>query len=142
MEKNQKNQKDWEIVISRTNKGKEQVILNYKYKFNLSNKRNDNSKKFKCTEYKTMNKCPSFIILNDKNEVLEYNDSHNHLEKRSDATKSLVKGKIKDRIDNSPDPINENLKRAFDDISKEIGGISPDYNTIKSQLSIYSFLNF
>jgi len=81
-----------------------------------------------------MNKCPSFIILNDNNEVLEYNDSHNHLEKRSDATKSLVKGKIKDRIDNSSDPINENLKSAFDDISKEIGEISPDYNTIKSQL--------
>jgi len=57
-----------------------------------------------------MNKCPSFIILNDKNEVLEYNGSYNHLEKRSDETKSLVKGKIKDRIDNSSDHFNENLK--------------------------------
>ena len=137
MEKNQENQENHEIKITRTNKGKEQVILNSKYKFNLSNKRKDNTKKFKCTEYKTMNKCPSFIILNDKNEVLEYNGSHNHLEKRSDATKSLVKGEIKDRIDKSSDPYNENLKRAFDEICKKIGGIPPDYTTIKSQLSNY-----
>jgi len=38
MEKNQ------EIEVSKTNRGKEQIILNRKYKLNLSSKRKDNSK--------------------------------------------------------------------------------------------------
>jgi len=36
MEKNQENE------ISKTNRGKEQIILNREYKFNLSSKREDN----------------------------------------------------------------------------------------------------
>ena len=64
--------------------------------FNLSSKRKDNSKKFKkkkykCTEYKTLNKCPSFIILNNENQILEYDDSHNHLENKFETAKSIVK---------------------------------------------------
>jgi len=39
--------KNQEIGISKTNRGKEQIILNRKYKFNLSSKRKDNSKKKK-----------------------------------------------------------------------------------------------
>jgi len=70
MEKNQ------EIEISKTNRGREQIILNRKYKFNISSKRKDNSKKkkYKCTEYKPLNKCPSFIILDNENQILEYDD--------------------------------------------------------------------
>ncbi|ORY57037.1 hypothetical protein LY90DRAFT_644895 [Neocallimastix californiae] len=40
-------EKNLEIEISKTNRGKEQIILNRKYKFNLSSKRKDNSKKYK-----------------------------------------------------------------------------------------------
>jgi len=61
-------EKNHEIEISKTNnRRKEQIILNRKYKFNLLFKRKDNSKKYKCTEYKTLNKYPSFIILNNAN---------------------------------------------------------------------------
>ena len=35
-----------------SNKGKEQVIINKKYKFNFSYIRKDNSKVYKCTKYK------------------------------------------------------------------------------------------
>ncbi|KAL6602484.1 hypothetical protein U3516DRAFT_759737 [Neocallimastix sp. 'constans'] len=50
----------------------------------------DNSKKkYKCTEYKTLNQCPSFIILNNENQILEYDDSHNHLENIFGAAKSI-----------------------------------------------------
>ena len=38
-------EKNLEIEISKTNRGKEQTILNRKYKFNISFKRKDNSKK-------------------------------------------------------------------------------------------------
>ena len=36
--------KNLEIEISKSNRGKEQIILNRKYKLNLSSKRKDNSK--------------------------------------------------------------------------------------------------
>jgi len=75
MKNNQENLKNLDIEISKTIRGKEQVILDKKYKFNFSSKKGD-LKKYKCTEYKTLNNCPSFIILNDKNEPLEYNNQH------------------------------------------------------------------
>jgi len=70
-----------EIEISETNRGNEQIIVNKKYKFNFSFQRKDKSKVYRCTEYNTLNKCKSLIILNDKKEVLKYERLHNHLEK-------------------------------------------------------------
>ena len=43
------------IETSETIRGKEQIILNKKYKFNYSYTRSDNKKKYRCTEYKTLN---------------------------------------------------------------------------------------
>ncbi|KAG4085071.1 hypothetical protein H8356DRAFT_1352323 [Neocallimastix lanati (nom. inval.)] len=40
----------------------------------------NNSKVYRCTKYRSSNKCKSFIILNDKMEILEYESLHNHLE--------------------------------------------------------------
>ena len=57
------------IGVSESNKGKEQIIINKKYKFNFSYIRKDNSKVYKCAEYKKINKCKSLIILNDKKEI-------------------------------------------------------------------------
>ncbi|KAL6599377.1 hypothetical protein U3516DRAFT_816711 [Neocallimastix sp. 'constans'] len=100
-------EKNLEIEISKTNRGKEQIILNRKYKFNLSSKRKDNSKKYKCTEYKTLNQ----------------------------SAKSIVKNKIKDEISNSSIPFNVNIKRTYDEISQGMGLICPGYNSIKSQIT-------
>jgi len=58
------------IKISETNREKKQIIIIRKYTFNFSNEKKDNSKIYKCTEYRTSNKCKSFIILNDKMEIL------------------------------------------------------------------------
>ena len=64
------------IEISETNRGNEQIIINKKYKFYFSIQRKDKSKIYWCTEYKTLNKCKSLIILNDKKEVLKYESLH------------------------------------------------------------------
>ncbi|KAG4085280.1 hypothetical protein H8356DRAFT_1435473 [Neocallimastix lanati (nom. inval.)] len=110
-------EKNLEIEISKTNRGKEQIILKRKYKFNLSSKRKVNSKKYKCTEYKTLNQCPSFIILNNENQILEYDDSHNHLENKFGAAKSIMKFQIVQFL-------------------LMYGGlICPGYNSIKSQVT-------
>ncbi|KAG4088990.1 hypothetical protein H8356DRAFT_1432361 [Neocallimastix lanati (nom. inval.)] len=123
------------IDISESNKGKEQIIINKKYKFNFSYKRKDNSKVYKCTEYKKINKCKSFIILNDKKEILKYNSSHNHPENEYDVSLSIMKHKIKDGIEKSSIPFGIKIKPLYSKISKEMGLICPEYNSIKSQIS-------
>jgi len=55
-------EKDLKIEINETNRGKEQVILNRKYKFNFSYERKDKTKVYKCFEYKTSNKCKSQLF--------------------------------------------------------------------------------
>ncbi|ORX72546.1 hypothetical protein BCR32DRAFT_285762 [Anaeromyces robustus] len=87
-----------EIEISETNRGNEQIIINKKYKFNFSYKRKDKLKIYRFTEYKTLNKCKSLIILNDKKEILKYESLHNHLEKEIDVSISVTKHKIKEEI--------------------------------------------
>ena len=52
---------------------------------------------------KTLNKCLSFIILNNENQILEYDDSYNHLKNKFDAANS---NKIKYEISNSSIPFN------------------------------------
>ncbi|KAL6628168.1 hypothetical protein U3516DRAFT_809373 [Neocallimastix sp. 'constans'] len=44
------------IKISETNREKKQIIIIRKYTFNFSNEKKDNSKIYKCTEYRTSNK--------------------------------------------------------------------------------------
>jgi len=45
------------IEFSETNEGKEQVIINRKFIFNFSTLKKNNSKVYRCTEYRTKNKC-------------------------------------------------------------------------------------
>ncbi|KAG4105838.1 hypothetical protein H8356DRAFT_1418035 [Neocallimastix lanati (nom. inval.)] len=97
--------------------------------------RKDNSKIYKCTEYKKINKCKSFIILNDKKEILKYDSSHNHPEKEYNVSLSIMKHKIKDGIEKNSIPFGIKIKPLYNKISKEMGLICPEYNSIKSQIS-------
>ncbi|KAG4086151.1 hypothetical protein H8356DRAFT_1434804 [Neocallimastix lanati (nom. inval.)] len=69
------------------------------------------------------------------NQIFEYDDSHNHLENKFGAAKSIVKNKIKDEISNSPIPFNVNIKRKYDEISQGMGLIHLGYNSIKFQVT-------
>ncbi|KAG4107866.1 hypothetical protein H8356DRAFT_1416254 [Neocallimastix lanati (nom. inval.)] len=123
-----------EIEISETNRGNEQIIINKKYKFNFSFQRKDKSKIYRCTEYKTLNKCKSLIILNDKKEVLKYESLHNHLEKEIDVSISVAKHKIKEEIKKNSIPMDIKPKHIFNAVSQEMGLICPEYSTIRSQI--------
>ncbi|KAG4084759.1 hypothetical protein H8356DRAFT_1062886 [Neocallimastix lanati (nom. inval.)] len=125
------------IDISETNRGKEQIIIDRKFKYNFSKLKKYNTKIYRCTEYKTLNKCKSFITLNDNKEVLNYDSSHNHPGNEINASKSLIKHKIKDEIKKSLIPSDIKSKRIFDKISQEIGYICPEYKTIKTQITRY-----
>ncbi|OUM69515.1 hypothetical protein PIROE2DRAFT_2612 [Piromyces sp. E2] len=104
--------------ISETNRGKKQIIIDRKYKFNFSYKKVNNSKIYRCTNYKTDYKCKSFIILNDKNKIIKYYNNHNHLEEDYDATMSLLKHEI-----------NKSIK---DETS--LGKYCPSYNSVRTQM--------
>ncbi|KAG4101622.1 hypothetical protein H8356DRAFT_1331870 [Neocallimastix lanati (nom. inval.)] len=70
------------------------------------------------------NKCKSFIILNDKKEILKYDSSLNHPEKEYDM--ELKKSSI---------PYGIKIKPLYNKISKEMRFICSEYNSIKSQIS-------
>ncbi|KAG4092303.1 hypothetical protein H8356DRAFT_1405685 [Neocallimastix lanati (nom. inval.)] len=123
-----------EIEISETNRGNKQIIINKKHKFNFSFQRKDKSKIYRCTEYKTLNKCKSLIILNDKKEVLKYESLHNHLEKEIDVSISVAKHKIKEEIKKNSIPMDIKPKHIFNAVSQEMGLICPEYSTIRSQI--------
>ncbi|KAG4107011.1 hypothetical protein H8356DRAFT_1625135, partial [Neocallimastix lanati (nom. inval.)] len=76
---------------------KPKIIVNRKYKFNLWYI-TINTKIFKCTKYKTVKKCKSYIILNDNNKVIKYENKHTYLGKEYDTSVSIVKHKMKNEI--------------------------------------------
>ncbi|ORY46692.1 hypothetical protein LY90DRAFT_509246 [Neocallimastix californiae] len=122
------------IDISETNRGKEQIIINKKYKYNYSYTKKNKSKVYRCTEYKTLNKCKSYIIFNDEKEILKYYGVHNHFEQEFNAALSLTKYRIKKEIKKSSIPFNIKPKRVFNQISQDIGFICPEFKSIKSQI--------
>ncbi|KAL6600895.1 hypothetical protein U3516DRAFT_802450 [Neocallimastix sp. 'constans'] len=122
------------IDISETNRGKEQIIINKKYKYNYSYTKKNKSKVYRCTEYKTLNKCKSYIIFNDEKEILKYDGVHNHFEQEFNAALSLTKYRIKKEIKKSSIPFNIKPKRVFNQISQDIGFICPEFKSIKSQI--------
>ncbi|KAL6608538.1 hypothetical protein U3516DRAFT_755836 [Neocallimastix sp. 'constans'] len=100
---------DDQLEISETNKEKNQIIVNRKYKFNLWYITN-NTKIFQCTKYKTVKKCKSYIILNDNNKVIKYKNKHTHPGKEYDASVSIVKHKMKNEIRKTSIPFDINPK--------------------------------
>jgi len=125
------------IYISESNKGEEQIIINKQYKFNFSHIRKDNSRVYKCTEYKKKNKCKSFIILNNEKEILKYDSSHNHPENEYSVSLSIMKHKIKYEIKKYSNPFDIKRKSLYNKISKEMRFIypCPEYISVKTLIS-------
>ncbi|KAG4101174.1 hypothetical protein H8356DRAFT_1344547 [Neocallimastix lanati (nom. inval.)] len=87
------------------------------------------------------NKCKSFIILNDKKEILKYDSSHNHPKKEYDVSLSIMKHKIKNGIEKSSIPFGIKIKPLYNKISKEMRFIFIKYLlqelTLKKPLNSY-----
>ncbi|KAL6598142.1 hypothetical protein U3516DRAFT_516873, partial [Neocallimastix sp. 'constans'] len=83
-------------------------------------KKKDNSKVYKCTEYKTLNNYKSFINLKDNKEILKYENLHNYLEKEFKASISIVKRKIKEEIRKSSIPLGIKIEFIFKEVSQEL----------------------
>ncbi|KAG4107175.1 hypothetical protein H8356DRAFT_1359757 [Neocallimastix lanati (nom. inval.)] len=80
----------------------------------------------KCTKYKTVKKCKSYIILND-NKVIKYENKHTHPGKEYDESVSIVRYKMKNEIRKISIPFDINPKHIYNKISEEIGLICSEY---------------
>ncbi|KAL6632825.1 hypothetical protein U3516DRAFT_792000 [Neocallimastix sp. 'constans'] len=106
---------DDQLEISETNKEKNQIIVNIKYKFNLWYITN-HTKVFK---------------------LIKYENKHTHPGKEYDASVSIIKHKMKNEIRKTSIPFDINPKHIYNELSEEIGLICPEYISIKSQISRY-----
>ena len=120
--------------ISETIRGKKQIIIDKKYKFNFSYKKIDNSKIYRCSHYRTGYKCKSFIILNDKNKIINYQNNHNHLEEDYNATMSLLKHEINESIRNNDFFLGMKPKLIYNKNFQKIGKSGPSYNSVRTQM--------
>ncbi|KAG4096612.1 hypothetical protein H8356DRAFT_1275746 [Neocallimastix lanati (nom. inval.)] len=105
---------DDQLEISETNKEKNQIIVNRKYKFNLWYITN-NTKRIPLYHrivhpLFAIKKCKSYIILNDNNKVIKYENKHTHPGKEYDAFVSIVKHKMKNEIRKTSIPFDINPK--------------------------------
>ena len=120
--------------FSETNRGKKQIIIERKYKFNYTYKYVNNTTIYRCTHYKTRYKCPSFVILNDKDKIIKYKNSHNHLEEKYNASMSLLKHGINKEIRKNITSTGMKPKLLFNKVSQKIGIICPDFNSVRTQI--------
>ena len=105
--------------------------MNLQYSFT----KKDETKIYRCTEYKTMKKCKSLVILKGDKDIIKYEDNHNHLENEKAASISLAKHLIKEEINKTSNKFDIQPKTIYKEKINEIGFVCPEYNTIRSQIN-------
>ena len=75
------------------------------------------------------------IDISESNKGKEQIIIYKKYSKKYDVSLSIMKHKIKDGIEKSSIPFGIKIKPLYNKISKEMGLICPEYNSIKSQIS-------
>ena len=65
------------IKETKSIRGKEMIIVDDLYLFNLKRELRDKTKHFQCTQYKASYKCQAYFKIKNI-EIIEYNNTHNH----------------------------------------------------------------
>ena len=120
--------------VSETNRGKKQIVIDRKYKFNFLYKMADNTVKYRCTHYKTDYECKSFVIINDKKEIIKYYNKHNHLEENHNAKMSLLKHDLYESIRKNEFSLGTKPKFIFNKKSRIRGNHGINYNSVRTQM--------
>ena len=76
-------------------RNKVQIIIDNKYIYTFASEDKKGNKNFKCNFYKTVNKCSSSIKLNKENNIVKYEDYHNHEISNIKASAAKAKSEIK-----------------------------------------------
>ena len=113
---------------------KEQLIVDDIYIFNLHKINKDKSKFYKCSEYKTIHKCKAFIKLDEKEEIINFSNVHNHLDNEIKAIHEETRKEIVNEINNTKDPFAIKIPRLVKSFSVDKGIKSPSFDSIKTTL--------
>ena len=83
------------IDFIKSSRNKDQLILNDKYIYYFISEDKKGNKTFKCSLYKTINKCSSYIKLDKDNNIVKYESYHNHEISTMKASAAKAKSEIK-----------------------------------------------
>ena len=82
-------QDKFQLVKVKTNKNADAYIQNSEYYFWFERLNKDESKLFRCKEYKKNSKCPAFFKLKG-DEIIEKNLLHNHEANEKECSKYII----------------------------------------------------
>jgi hypothetical protein len=77
----------------KSRRGKEMIIVDNTYQFNLKNVSKDKTKYYICTQYKPT-KCKAYFTIKN-NQIINYDNNHNHNPNELNTIKEEVRKKIK-----------------------------------------------
>ena len=117
-----------------TRRKNEQLIVDDVYLFNLQKTNKDKSKYYKCVEYKTLSKFSAYIKLNDKDEIIKYDNKHNHNAHEIKTFQEEGRKILYIEIKNSLEPFSIKIPKLYNSYSADKGIKSPVYSSIISTL--------
>ena len=86
------------LKFIKSNRNKDQLVVNNKYVYNLYSSDKKGNKSYIYTFYKTINKCKSMSKLNSTNHIVAYNQEHNHIISEKKVQRAKAKSEIKKQI--------------------------------------------
>ena len=131
--------KNPKIEFIKSCRNKDQLIIDNKYIDNFASEDKKGNKTFKCSLYKTINKCSSSIKLDKDNNKLKYEDYHNHEISNIKDTAAKAESEIK-KIINEDNPFALKGKTIYNEKTKYLGLLVPEYNSLKATINRHKYI--
>ena len=129
-----------EYIKSKRNKTK--IIIDNKYIYNYYTKDANGNSTNRCVDFKKISKCLSLIKLDINKNIIKYDKYHNHIVSNKEAPKRKAKSEIKNLIKNTKNPLALKPKDIYQESTKNLGLIIPEYKTVKSVINRNINMNF
>ena len=120
------------IEFIKSNRNKEQIVVDNKYLYNFYSSDKKGNKSYRCTSYKTINKCKSTIKLNSSNKIISYDHEHNHIISEKKAPRAKAKSEIKNKLQNLNNPLTIKAKNIYTESTNNLGLNIPEFNSLRS----------
>ena len=131
------------IEYIKSKKNKAQIIIDNKYIYNYYTKDANGNSTYRCVvDFKKISKCPSLIKLDINKNIIKYDKYHNHIVSNKEPPKRKAKSEIKNLIKNTKNPLALKPKDIYQESTKNLGLIIPEYKTVKSVINRNINMNF
>ena len=135
--------KEPKIEFIKSNRNKDQIAVDNKYLYNFYSSDKKGNKSYRCTSYKTINKCKSTIKLNSSNKIISYNHEHNHIISDKKAPRAKAKSEIKNKLQKVNNPLTIKAKNIYEESTNNLGLNIPEYSSLRSIINRnINMLNF